>query len=748
MIAAAIAAGLAIVALAVLLGLTVVQNRDLPARLKATGRPPWRVLGAALALWSPLAAAIGLAVLVTQLAGAVTAALVHRFTPLEAWCVAANAVATPTIPCSGRARNEPLTALQHVPQRETIEREVLDRYASVLDRLQTRAVGHAPAGHDMDWRLLEPTAVLGLEKGPQDDPELRRMRRELREMLDAPVAPPASPLDLMRFRGDMEIRTRRLRELTHQVKERNERLARAAYGGLSSQAMGTRWLRHRLAHRLLVAQWPVEDLQRIAPPAGAAPPAATAARRQRAKLVADAAATLDVLAQEDANRLSRAALGLAIPTPPRCRFRDGPAVDFRCPRLASGTTQLRLRRLSTADSVRLSLDHWRESARRDALRVLGRTGLVVRRDSAAAADALRGLPQALRRRWFGERAPCVLARPAVCVGNAIAASFEHAVVEPADWGGAAVQHAGESLAWPLADTTQLAWTRIDEMHARSAVVAKEALRLHALVATFGWLLLAFLALKSFLYVLGLEAFRLGGLPTLGFDGTSGVKGSVRVGRRLTLDPAIAGPLVTHRQLSNSDNHLRLAPWPGSAPIGRLLCGRYFWFTRGSFLSAGAAAGPHLGQIASADAGQAIVEWRMRPGEEVVFAWRNFFGASEGLQFRTQLSLRLSTLLLGRVLFRIARCPPEADGGILLLRADVEQGDNANLQAVPPERLLAWNRQARFRAHGAESAFGVLVHGVTLVREADAGGIVLATSEDRGPRFGSLRFVRRLFTAIF
>ena len=130
------------------------------------------------------------------------------------------------------------------------------------------------------------------------------------------------------------------------------------------------------------------------------------------------------------------------------------------------------------------------------------------------------------------------------------------------------------------------------------------------------------------------------------------------------------------------------------------------------------------------------------------SWRNFFGASEGLQFRTQLSLRLSTLLLGRVLFRIARCPPEADGGILLLRADVEQGDNANLQAVPPERLLAWNRQARFRAHGAESAFGVLVHGVTLVREASAGAIVLATSEDRGPRFGSLRFVRRLFTAIF
>ena len=131
----------------------------------------------------------------------------------------------------------------------------------------------------------------------------------------------------------------------------------------------------------------------------------------------------------------------------------------------------------------------------------------------------------------------------------------------------------------------------------------------------------------------------------------------------------------------------------------------------------------------------------------MFGWKDFFGASDNLRFRTRLSLRLSTLLLGRIVFRVAHAPADAEGR-LLLKADVEQMDPADLQALPPERLLAWNPQVRFRAHGADTAWGVLVHGYTLVREPSVPGLVLTRSDDGGPRFGSLRFLRRLFTAVF
>lgn len=730
------AAILAILLLALLLGLTGWQNRDLGARLRGTGRPPRQVLARALRLWSPLGAAIVAGVLLAHLLATAATTLVHRFTPLDDWCVVANADGQPTVPCSGLAGELPASAWQRVPQRESTASFALERYAAAMDALLA-----TPGREPPSPRALRPSALLGLPEGPLEDSELRRMRRELRELLDAPAAPATSPLDLLRARGDAQIRTRRLRELTAQVRARQDALDRAAYAGLPPAEQGRRWLQHRLAHRLLLAQWPEDSLRRVAATRAEADAGTTL---RRAGLAMDAAATLRVLAREDATAKSRAALALAWPVPPRCRFAGGP--DVECPRV-TGTT-IELQRLPARESVRLSLDRWRGQARRESLRVLGEAGLEGRRGVESAQRASSALPRALRRQLFPDRADCALARPADCAGGWLNAALERALTPGSDWSAATLRRADDAFEWRLAQAVAPAWSRIDVIHDRATALALDGLRLHALARIAGWLLLAFLAIKSFLYVLGLEAFRHGGPQVLGLSSGPSVQGVVRVGRRLTLDPDFHGALVTHRQLSNSDNHLRLAPWPGAAPIARLLHGRYLWFTRGVFLSADTGPGGALGRIASADAGQAIVEWRMRPGEQVVFGWRHFFGASENLHFHTRLSLRLSTLLLGRVLFRVAHCPADAQDGVLLLRADVEQVEPAQLHAVPPERLLAWNAQARFRAHGAHTAWGVLVHGLTLVREPAAGGIVITSSEDGGPRFGSLRFLRRLFNAIF
>ena len=737
--AASHAVMLAIFVLGALLGLLAWQNRDLRARLRATGRPPARVLGEALRLWSPLALAIALATLAAHALSDAALALVHRATPLDAWCKVLNADGQPSIPCSGRAGEEPRSALRHVPQREAVERLVLERYAVALDRL-----GGTNA-QSTDLRSLSPAVVLGLPLGPQDDPELQRLRAELQRLLDTPAAPARSPLDLLRARGDAEIRARRLRELSALVRGRREALAQAAYGGLPQERQGRLWLQHRLAHSVAAAQWPVESLRPIVAAhaeEGRDAPALDVVLRT--KLAADAAASLEVMAREDANRLSRAALGVAMPTPAWCRFEGASSPVFACPRLQAGES-LRLARLDAYRALRLSLARWRDETRREGLRLLGESGLATRRGLASARERVASLPRRLQALAFPARASCSAWRPATCAERVVGAGMARALAPGGAWGADAVGALDEALEWRIGVVAEQLWQDIDVVQAQARSLGEDWLQLHARVRVAAWLLLAFLAAKSFLYVLALSAFRHGGPQVLGLGGDAGPQGEVRVGRRLTLDPAFEDALVTHRQLSNSDNHLRLAPWPGSAPIARLLHGRYLWFTRGRLLAREDAQGQ--GRIASADAGRAIVEWRLQPGEQVVFGWRDFFGASENLRFRTRLSFRLSTLLLGRVLFRIAEAPAH-EAGVLLLRADVEQVEDAGLHAVPPERLLAWNRQVRFRAHGAETAWGVLVHGLTLVREPSAGGRVVAISEDAGPRFGSLRFLRRILGAIF
>jgi hypothetical protein len=142
---------------------------------------------------------------------------------------------------------------------------------------------------------------------------------------------------------------------------------------------------------------------------------------------------------------------------------------------------------------------------------------------------------------------------------------------------------------------------------------------------------------------------------------------------------------------------------------------------------------------------------MQPGDEVVFGYRDFVGASENVRLRSEISLRLSSLLLGRIFFRIAQCPADGGEGRLLLKADVELVDQAQIRAVPPERLLAWNRHARFSVHSGRTAWTTLVNGYTLVRKDRTGvppGLIVVSSAESGTNLGSIRYVRRILTALF
>ena len=145
----------------------------------------------------------------------------------------------------------------------------------------------------------------------------------------------------------------------------------------------------------------------------------------------------------------------------------------------------------------------------------------------------------------------------------------------------------------------------------------------------------------------------------------------------------------------------------------------------------------------------IIEWKMQPGEAVIFRYQDFYGASANVQFASEISFRLSTLLLGRVIFHSAHCTQGE--GRLLLKANVEEITQEDIRAIPPERMIAWNRHAQFTIHSGRTPWKTLLNGYTLVRRASThgpSGRIVVSSESTGSNLGSIRYLRRIFRAIF
>jgi hypothetical protein len=422
---------------------------------------------------------------------------------------------------------------------------------------------------------------------------------------------------------------------------------------------------------------------------------------------------------------------------------------------------MRLDSLGFRESVRRSINRWHEEALDSSVRRLGRLSLEASHGTSSVDALAHALADAAPGRIRLGRADCGWMEPANCAANAAKGAIEQGAQRAREQGvqglrkeaDAAIGSASQQLDQRIGDELLTIDRDLARVRDDAQAYAARLFLFGDLTRLLGWLAVALVAVKSFLYVLALELFHTEQRMTIGFDDAPAVEGEFRAGRRLTIDRDFPHPMITRKQLTNTDNNVCLAPWPLSSPISRILHRRYFIFTRGSFLAdAGQDAvpgQPARGMVASAGSGLSIVEWKMRQGEEVIFRYKDFYGASENIRLGLEISFRLSTLLLGRVIFHIARCP-DAEGR-LLLKANVEEIDQAEVRAMPPERMLAWNRHARFTIHSGRTLWKTLLNGYTLVRDASAGGPsgrVVVSSDDAGSNLGSIRYLRRIFTAIF
>ena len=149
----------------------------------------------------------------------------------------------------------------------------------------------------------------------------------------------------------------------------------------------------------------------------------------------------------------------------------------------------------------------------------------------------------------------------------------------------------------------------------------------------------------------------------------------------------------------------------------------------------------------------LVDWTMKDGEEVVFSYRNFVAMNSNVELRTVISLRVATLLMGRIVFHTARCKGGDGRLILRTRGKPATADQVR-QSIPASRLIAWNRYARFSVDSHLTRKDIFLNGFNLRREGvdddtNPQGILVVEADARsgGVMVGTLRFAKHFLLPV-
>lgn len=137
-------------------------------------------------------------------------------------------------------------------------------------------------------------------------------------------------------------------------------------------------------------------------------------------------------------------------------------------------------------------------------------------------------------------------------------------------------------------------------------------------------------------------------------------------------------------------------------------------------------------------GTEFVEWTLEEGEEVIFNLKNFVAMSEDIQLSLQYSFRLTSLLLGRLRFTVAKGP----GKLILLtkgRPTTSEEDKGNA-SVPMNRIIAFQKNTRFHVHSELNIIDVFLSGIYL--EKKPGDLLIIDADEKGSaKSGISKFIK-------
>ncbi len=140
----------------------------------------------------------------------------------------------------------------------------------------------------------------------------------------------------------------------------------------------------------------------------------------------------------------------------------------------------------------------------------------------------------------------------------------------------------------------------------------------------------------------------------------------------------------------------------------------------------------------------FVEWDIREGEEVVFHFKNFVGMSEGIKISAVVSLRLTSLLFGRMIFTTAKGPGKL---ILLTKGEpITNGQASANASIATSRIVAWQKNTRFNVESELNLIDVFMSGIYLKKKED--DLILIDADVKGPsKNGIVRFIKNFILPV-
>jgi hypothetical protein len=746
----------------VLIKEVLAANIELWSRLRATGRKPWNVAFMTARRWAILGLILALGVVTSRQCGDIFERLVLESTPLDAWCDVQEVKGTRRIPCTGMS-TVATTEMEEVDLDQDLKRFVLVRFQAqrkVMASMPIERLRAVAAEPDQFWQQVDPARILGLPKSVKYEPEMLPVNRDYDAHMRA--LPGHVPHRICRPVNDNDydcpvnstwsIKKKKLQAQRNAIRNKlwAERTA-----GLSDAERQVALRRDELAEKLTELAKPInfdpkktpleiDDAERDKLLRLAAVRALVDSERESIKFLRDAARSRGAAILQDIGAQRNCEL---VPSLLEGQNNFG---SFACIDSGDRTSRLELVPLSFRDSVLVSLDRMHAEAAIRADEDLMSRDDQIEQGGEQAKEAVKGLinlvPKEIRisRREYGGTK--FLNR---FVNRAIGLVEEAYRTARATWARRTMKKTDvavvetELSAKQQVDAVRLNMdVRLEASRAETHNMAKTFFLIGDWWDIVFWVTLFIVIIKSLTYVAALELFHSDEQLTIRLRTESTAEGTTRSDDpSLTIDPQFQQPMNTIRQLGNSTYTRRRPPWPTWAVFSRILRRKYFTYFDGRYLPELSAEGMVAG---SDEPGKAVLEWKMVENEEVVFDIKDFFGASENVEMRTEFSFQLATLLLGRIRFHYAKCR-EGEGRLLLI-ARVAAVQQSQLRTIPVEQLVAWNRHMCFTAHSHRTAWGTLINGFTLVRDIQHGrnSGIWVTAPAADEKWGAIRFAKRLF----
>lgn len=780
------------------------QNRPLFLALR-TGKTHFNsLLWNSFVVWSPMVVTIAILLGIAYAISRGTTELAYRYTTLDEFCEVQGMDSPVYVACTGMGNELAAEKIKQLNPRDDIERQLFRHYQDARKRLLHTPLNELQAqakDRPAFMKTFLPAGVLGLPPSIEDDFVLSRLMTERRRLLESPIPIPSDIVEILSYRQSVDTRNRILRDLNIKISERRKALYAAKYDPLTPDQ---KLLHQRKDRILLLLRWvnvtidpavqaallvPANETPGISP--GQSVTNTDLVRKGLVRSLAHSERDAwEILSREIDTPAKAAIVYNVLGMVPECTvasenssvrfdsndfnrkvpnagkadqaiFTTDNGGSFPCFGKHDAKSKLKLVSVGFRKSVLLSIDRSRDEAAFDAFKKLA---LLERKAAAGAIDAKTAsqevasvVPIVIP---LG-RQDCGLFHPINCLVNAQAAAAEAAYTrsrnelmgrftEQAD---THVDASEMTIQQSIDNARVTADAEVSQMHAAGYMAAESFFKLTDVLHALGWIALFLIAFRSFLYVFALELFDRDGELRISFDLENHVEGTVVSGPEVTIDRDFPFPIINKGSLTNTLADIKFAPWRGSAPFARILHGCYFLFNWSVFSPPNKTEGAEQvkGMEASARSGYSIVEWRMQPGEEVIFNYKDFYGASVNVQLKTDISLRLSTLLLGKVFFHYARCV--GGEGRLLLEARIHHTMKDSMSSVKPTRLVAWNRHAQFTADSHRHPWKTMINPYTIVRESTPGlakGLVIIAPESESPQFFGvgIRFLKRIFSRIF